>query len=980
MANFLGSVGENTISSRLTSLLKKHGFNNAEFEMIFHTFKGVRKPDISFQNDKGLCLISAKLGLKKEVEAISSAQEYQQDFSHEFDLGETFSVTYPKKKGKKYHLRVLANKLHSSTAWVLNTLEEVGKKIKEVYEREWKRAIIGAESEITSSIRVLRTGVVNLSSELMHIETDDFEDLFGGKQFFESVLGYHERKREKSKILRSAAAYLFVNQILFYEILSTELPNEYKKIKDSDLDNPESLKPRYFNKVLKKDYRPIFNFDVAGKFNKKSTRLAAKRIILAIRALFPGHVKHDLIGKVFHNIIPLKIRKTVAAYYTNSAAGDLLAKLVIKSPNDIVIDPACGSGTLLVSSYKKKSELLGKNITKTIHKKFVENDLFGIDIMPFSAHLAAVNLALRQPLFETDNVNIAIEDSTTLQPEKTISAVRETLKDIFKTRRLTDFAKFKRNEKIQRGGISLTSEAKDIRLKKVDVVIMNPPFTSCDNLPKEYKKQLKRRFSLIPSHAHCITGKLSFQAYFIFIADKFLKENGRIACVLPMTTFTAKSFSNLTDFLVEKYEIECIVFGIGRSAFSENTSLSEILLIARKRKPIKNNEFVLVGTKKSPSEWKDTDINDIIEQIKRQKSKKEILESEICVTRRYRQEELKQDKSGLTSLILTTDKDFENILNKINSIFKRSKKVYTFKDMEKNLNCKLFAWLLANKGGQYYGYSSLSIISPTSKSHKKSDIIIFENIKNRNIIVKNKLTKEIFKIPLDHIAKQTRRISGLRNIDSSHNNEFVIDSYFSGLERIMNSVYDKEISKIFVKRIRKEWKDKVRNGISNIWISRRMNLSAPGTCILSTFSEEPTFISANAWGIRGITKRDAKIITLWTNSSFYLIEMLTKRGSTEGAYGNIEQRYLYQIHCISPDKLKPKEILKIENTFNEVAKQNLPSLLIQLKEKNPIRKKIDKAFLRVFGISEKESEKILDKLYNVLYEKIRSMKETMSQN
>ena len=55
------------------------------------------------------------------------------------------------------------------------------------------------------------------------------------------------------------------------------------------------------------------------------------------------------LGKVFHNLIPLGLRKMVGAYFTNSQAGDLLALLAIRSKDAKVIDPACGSGTLLVS-------------------------------------------------------------------------------------------------------------------------------------------------------------------------------------------------------------------------------------------------------------------------------------------------------------------------------------------------------------------------------------------------------------------------------------------------------------------------------------------------------------------------------------------------------------------------------------------------------------------------------------------------------
>jgi hypothetical protein len=136
-------------------------------------------------------------------------------------------------------------------------------------------------------------------------------------------------KENQANDLKAAAAYLFVNQILFYEILAKET-HDFPLIEKEDLAKPALLKPKYFDLVLKIDYRPIFNFDIASKLRGRGTGDACKKIILAIRTLFPGTIDHDVIGKVFHNVIPLEIRKVVAAYFTNNAAGDLLAKLAIR--------------------------------------------------------------------------------------------------------------------------------------------------------------------------------------------------------------------------------------------------------------------------------------------------------------------------------------------------------------------------------------------------------------------------------------------------------------------------------------------------------------------------------------------------------------------------------------------------------------------------------------------------------------------------
>ena len=75
-------------------------------------------------------------------------------------------------------------------------------------------------------------------------------------------------------------------EISFYEILTRET-REYEPISEEYYKKPRMLKPVYFDKVLLKDYRPIFAFDVA--VNLKGMRFgdASKKIILAVKALFP---------------------------------------------------------------------------------------------------------------------------------------------------------------------------------------------------------------------------------------------------------------------------------------------------------------------------------------------------------------------------------------------------------------------------------------------------------------------------------------------------------------------------------------------------------------------------------------------------------------------------------------------------------------------------------------------------------------------
>jgi len=190
--------------------------------------------------------------------------------------------------------------------------------------------------------------------------------------------------------MRRAATYLLINQILFYHVLSSRDPLTFPRMEEDLLKKPGDL-AIYFKRVLDVDYTPTFGFDVASRLPIKAGE-AVRNIVKAIKALGPEKIRYDLLGKVFHDLIPFETRKAVAAFYTNNEAAEMLASLSIEDPDAKVMDLACGSGTLLVAAYHRKRELLersGRYFGLEEHKRFLEEDLTGIDIMPFAAHLGS---------------------------------------------------------------------------------------------------------------------------------------------------------------------------------------------------------------------------------------------------------------------------------------------------------------------------------------------------------------------------------------------------------------------------------------------------------------------------------------------------------------------------------------------------------------------------------------------------------------
>jgi type I restriction-modification system DNA methylase subunit len=976
--NSIGKAGENTWSSRLSQLLNQLGYHS-DFERIFQTKKGPRKPDLTFETNNGaVCIVSAKLGQSKETDAIFTAAEYQNEIGSETKISETFAIVFPTQGESTFILHVLTNENHTRKSWHLNSLEKLVEKIQEICEKSNKFEL-DAETSESTAIRLLKKSVIELTTVLTSVPPEDFENLFGGKNFFESILGGDSLKN-KATVLRQAAAYLFINQVLFYHILSEER-HDLKPITDEDCDKPAIFHSKYFKKVLDIDYRPVFGFDIADSITGQNSGLVTKKIVYTTRLLFPkGVVDHDIVGKIFHTLIPDEIRKPVGAYYTNGAAADLLADLAIDDSKVTVMDPSCGSGTLLVAAYKRKLELLGKP-SKTQHKNFVERDLLGIDIMPFSAHLAAVNLALRAPLYETDNIRIAIQDSTALKPGMRIEPVREELKDSFKSRTLSDWMDKppQLKETAKKGALSIgAGNGTIIDLATVDLVIMNPPFTSCSNLPADYKKALKERFSERSEYMNCFSGRISFQVYFLILADRFLKPGGKIACVIPASTFVGKAFREITDFLLKNYQINYIVSGLGRMSFSEDTNLSEILLVATKTSPETDHNFVLIGTKASPNTWSNKSIQKILAEVRDAERAQTGSESEVATIKVVPQQLLSQNSEGFSKIVSELDSDFAKTRNKLDAMFSKVKFIDYFSEVEKQNKWEIFAYELRIKGIDHYGASALSIMHSDAQAIKQNDRMIFYSKYGGKIKAIDRYSKEEYLIPSDVVEPYLRRISGMRKMNVTSENDYVIARNFDKLDSLFEAFYPKDKIHLYLKYF-SEWVAKISKGKSRLCLARKVDISAAGTFLLCLNSEMPVFLGADSWGIHNISSDESKILTLWFNSTLFLVEYIPAATAVRGTWLRLDKRYLERMRIINPNALSEKEKKLILDAYEKIATMDFSMPLIeQLRTNYKYRKDIDLVFMKLLGFDKDSVEEYLAKLYSIVYGKISDLKKSMN--
>jgi hypothetical protein len=126
----------------------------------------------------------------------------------------------------------------------------------------------------------------------------------------------------------------------------------------------------------------------------------------------------------------------------------------------------------------------------------------------------------------------------------------------------------------------------------LDLCIMNPPFTSSrqpnllfGSTPEKDRIAMQKRLKKLVKDCKIpanVTAGLS--AVFVALGHKYLKEHGRLALVLPRSILGGVAWKKTRELLEQNYQVEYIIVSHEPDHwnFSENTELSEVLIVARK--------------------------------------------------------------------------------------------------------------------------------------------------------------------------------------------------------------------------------------------------------------------------------------------------------------------------------------------------------------------------------------------------------------
>lgn len=343
----------------------------------------------------------------------------------------------------------------------------------------------------------------------------------------------------------------------FVKILFIKIFDENEKLKQFSLSSDEwneiklgknvsSFSDRItslFDKTQEK-YQDVFDTDDRIKLSSNALGFTVNKL----QGVSLLDSSQDAKGLAFQKFLSHHEKDGRGQFFTPEPVIDFCVAMMQPKTNEVVIDPACGSGGFLMSALK----YLQNNNIEFDTSKIVSNNLFGADINKSIARIAKMKLLLEA----NGKTNILCTNS------------------------LEDLDSLK---------LALSHS------KGFDLVLANPPFgAKITNSTTLSKFDLGHKWTKYEDEYHKTKGVYRNQnAEILFIERclQLLKEGGRMAIVLPNGNFENPSLEYLRYYIKLKAKILAIVNLPQETFIPFGTGVKTSLLFLEKDTPNKIRQY-----------------------------------------------------------------------------------------------------------------------------------------------------------------------------------------------------------------------------------------------------------------------------------------------------------------------------------------------------------------------------------------------------
>ena len=331
-------------------------------------------------------------------------------------------------------------------------------------------------------------------------------------------------------------------KLIFIKLVDEKLPGpkcEFR-ITKLEMEQLENGDDKEFNKRIEKLFAEVIKrypdvFDKNEKINLKPITIGFVTSQLQKYSLTFTHP--EVKGTAFQTFVNAHQRGDRGEFFTPKPILDLVVNFLNPSESEDVIDPACGSGGFLVATLnyirdqtrQQRPELDEKDLTLTI-KDYARSHIHGIDFNPDLARVSKMYMILN-------------EDGHT---------------GIFNENSLLDWNNLNQS--------SLKAQAGILSSESFDILMTNPPFgtkgkITSKNILEQFDlayQWTKNKENIFVKGSKLQNGQVP-DILFIERCLQFLKEDGRLAIVLPDGDLTNSSLDYVRNFIDENAKIIAIV-------------------------------------------------------------------------------------------------------------------------------------------------------------------------------------------------------------------------------------------------------------------------------------------------------------------------------------------------------------------------------------------------------------------------------------
>jgi len=382
-------------------------------------------------------------------------------------------------------------------------------------------------------------------------EKGRFKDSIASKlEEYRKKTGYNPTPQQLAREM----AYVLLNKILFYKVLEhyynlPPLGSLYEKgVVKTCSEYLKRLREYFVNAVeVTRDFQTVFETGIYDEVDLVENEGVLKAIDWLINLVEHYQIERlgDVIGFIYEDLIPGEERHQLGQFYTPKPIAELIVKWSVRSPDDKVLDPGCGSGTFLVEAYKRLAELKLKKpwseinyVPSDVHRQILRQ-LYGVDINEFPAHLTAMNLAMKNVRAPSPEMYVFVRDYFTIMPGQQVLTPYEV--------------------RTAEGGKPV-----EVVFKDFDTVVGNPPYTRWTEIPEntqdrilDFLKKTISKYDLTPQVSRGV--EPGIYIYWIMHSTGFLKEGGRLGMIISDSWLQTDYGVNFFKFLLDNYKVHAVI-------------------------------------------------------------------------------------------------------------------------------------------------------------------------------------------------------------------------------------------------------------------------------------------------------------------------------------------------------------------------------------------------------------------------------------